>query len=55
MNKVADDEREERDEREARPDPDRDEENPLDVCDSAHVAETYRLEHLDDACDDGVR
>jgi hypothetical protein len=27
---------------------------PLDVCDEAHVAETYRLERPDEACDDGI-
>jgi hypothetical protein len=30
-------------------------EAPLDPCDSARVAETYRLESRDEACDDGIR
>ena len=29
--------------------------NPLDVCDSAHDAETYRLAKDDEACDDGIK
>lgn len=31
------------------------EKTPLDPCDSAHVAETYRLEKADEACDDGIK
>jgi hypothetical protein len=31
------------------------EKDPLDVCDSARVAETYRLEKDDEACDDGIK
>jgi hypothetical protein len=27
----------------------------LDVCDSAHDAETYRLDKDDEACDDGIK
>jgi hypothetical protein len=28
---------------------------PLDICDSAHDAETYRLQKNDEACDDGIK
>jgi hypothetical protein len=34
---------------------DTDEETKLEVCDSARVAETYRLESGDEACDDGIK
>jgi hypothetical protein len=30
-------------------------ESSMEVCDSARVAETYRLESPDEACDDGIR
>jgi hypothetical protein len=29
--------------------------DPLDICESAHDAETYRLQKNDEACDDGIK
>jgi hypothetical protein len=41
--------------REAASGPGRGGTTPLDLCGQARVAETYRLESSDDACDDGIR